>query len=45
MIFSSSLDNRGYRIKKWNNKYIDLNDDIRLHNESMRLLKQDKLIN
>lgn len=45
MIFSSSLDNRGCRIKKWNNKYIDLNDDIRLHNESMRLLKQDKLIN
>lgn len=28
----------------WKNKFIDINDEYRLHNESIRLLKRDKVI-
>ena len=42
MIFSSSLIDK--KISKWKNKYIDLNSDIILHNESIKKLKEDHLI-
>lgn len=42
MIYSLSLVDK--KISKWKNKFINLNDDIRLHNESLRKLKEDKII-
>ena len=42
MIFSSSLVDK--KVSRWRNKFINLNDDVRLHNESIKKLKEDGLI-
>ena len=42
LIYSLSLKDKIAPL--WNNKYIDINDEFRLHNESVNELKKDKVI-